>query len=53
MLLINNLLILFACMIFSSHDAIKEVNNPPKVSQMVIESPFDNEPGLESSDFSR
>lgn len=53
MLLINNLLILFACMMFSSHDAIKEVNNPPKVSQVVIESPFDNQPGLEASDLPR
>ncbi|NGX47470.1 MAG: hypothetical protein K1000chlam3_00844 [Chlamydiae bacterium] len=52
MILINNLLLFFAFMIFSSHEAIEEVNNPPKVSEM-IELSLDDETRLQASDLPR
>ncbi len=59
MILINNLLIMFAFAMFASHSAMEELNQGPQtLMEQVVERdplplPLDHESRFESSDLSR
>jgi len=55
MLLINNILILFSLLVFSTQESQKSLNETPKpkvenISEEIVLS-FEDQPGLEASNF--